>query len=229
MDSCSITSSIGEKKRLLIKNPDGSFMHCYKAGERDSIYLPLEKKKDNKDDIDALTISDTDLEFIVDNYEQFDQGNILEQFVSILQRNIYIFTCLLIIEMLLTFFLIYFTWKKRESSMRLIQKLYPNLNMLHVRKLFYILFGISILINIFFYPIGFYSIYEKKFKWLSVFSNISLVTGILNIFVVYINILFLVLFIMRLILYTFARFICNLLISIIVLPKKMQNNDYDTI
>ncbi len=228
MDSYSITSSIGEKKRLVIKNPDGSFMHCYKAGERDSIYLPLEKKKDNKDDIDALTISDTDLEFIVDNYEQFDQGNILEQFVSILQRNIYIFTCLLIIEMLLTFFLIYFTWKKRESSMRLIQKLYPNLNMLHVRKLFYILFGLSIIINIFFYPIGFYSIYEKKFKWLSVFSNISLVTGILNIFVVYINILFLVLFIMRLILYTFARFICNLLISIIVLPKKMQNNDYDT-
>ena len=228
MDSCSITSSIEEKKRLVIKNPDGSFMHCYKAGERDSIYLPLEKKKDNKDDIDALTISDTDLEFIVDNYEQFDQGNILEQFVSILQRNIYIFTCLLIIEMLLTFFLIYYTWKKRESSMRLIQKLYPNLNMLHVRKLFYILFGLSIIINIFFYPIGFYSIYEKKFKWLSVFSNISLVTGILNIFVVYINILFLVLFIMRLILYTFARFICNLLISIIVLPKKMQNNDYDT-
>ena len=228
MDSCSITSSIGEKKRLVIKNPDGSFMHCYKAGERDSIYLPLEKKKDNKDDIDALTISDTDLEFIVDNYEQFDQGNILEQFVSILQRNIYIFTCLLVIEMLLTVFLIYFTWKKRESSMRLIQKLYPNLNMLHVRKLFYILFGISIIINLFFYPIGFYSIYEKKFKWLSIFSNISLVTGILNIFVVYINILFLVLFIMRLILYTFARFICNLLISIIVLPKKMQNNDYDT-
>ena len=228
MDSYSITSSIGEKKRLVIKNPDGSFMHCYKAGERDSIYLPLEKKKDNKDDIDALTISDTDLEFIVDNYEQFEQGNILEQFVSILQRNIYIFTCLLVIEMLLTVFLIYFTWKKRESSMRLIQKLYPNLNMLHVRKLFYILFGLSIIINIFFYPIGFYSIYEKKFKWLSVFSNISLVTGILNIFVVYINILFLVLFIMRLILYTFARFICNLLISIIVLPKKMQNNDYDT-
>ena len=228
MDSYSITSSIGEKKRLVIKNPDGSFMHCYKAGERDSIYLPLEKKKDNKDDIDALTISDTDLEFIVDNYEQFDQGNILEQFVSILKRNIYVFTCLLIIEMLLTFFLIFFTWKKKESSMRLIQKLYPNLNMLHVRKLFYILFGLSIIINIFFYPIGFYSIYEKKFKWLSVFSNISLVTGILNIFVVYINILFLVLFIMRLILYTFARFICNLLISIIVLPKKMQNNDYDT-
>jgi len=228
MDSCSITSSIGEKKRLVIKNPDGSFMHCYKAGERDSIYLPLDKKRDNKDDIDALTISDTDLEFIVDNYEQFDQGNILEQFVSILKRNIYIFTCLLVIEMLLTFFLIYYTWKKRESSMRLIQKLYPNLNMLHVRKLFYILFGLGLIINIFFYPIGFYSIYEKKFKWLSVFSNISLVTGILNIFVVYINILFLVLFIMRLILYTFARFICNLLISIIVLPKKMQNNDYDT-
>ena len=131
--------------------------------------------------------------------------------------------------MLLTFFLIYFTWKKRESSMRLIQKLYPNLNMLHVRKLFYILFGLSIIINIFFYPIGFYSIYEKKFKWLSVFSNISLVTGILNIFVVYINILFLVLFIMRLILYTFARFICNLLISIIKKKKKMQNNDYETI
>ena len=229
MDSQSITSSVTEKKRIIIKNPDGTFMHCYKEGERDSIYLPLVKKKDNRDDIDALTISDTYLEFIVDNYEQFDQGNILEQFVSILKRNIYIFTCLLFIEMSLTFFLIYITWKKRNASMILIQKLYPNLNMLHVRKLFYVLFTISCVINLFFYPIGFYSIYVKKFKWLRFFSNISLVTGILNIFVVYINVLFLILFIMRLILYTFARFICNLLISIIILPKKMQNNDYETI
>ena len=56
------------------------------------------------------------------------------------------------------------------------------------------------------------------------------------IFIVYINIIFLVIFMMRIVLYTFARFICNLLISIILLPKKMQNdlrdnnaNNYDAI
>ena len=46
MDSCSITSSIGEKKRLVIKNPDGSFMHCYKAGERDSICIVIKQEKE---------------------------------------------------------------------------------------------------------------------------------------------------------------------------------------
>ena len=29
-------NSINEKKRFILRNPDGTFMHCIKAGEKDS-------------------------------------------------------------------------------------------------------------------------------------------------------------------------------------------------
>jgi hypothetical protein len=99
-----------------------------------------------------------------------------------------------------------------------------------------IVFISSFILDIVYYPLGFISIYLKKYKLLNFFANFSLITGILMIFIVYINIIFLAIFMMRIVLYTFARFICNLLISIILLPKKMQNdlrdnnaNNYDSI
>ena len=37
-------SSIAEKRRIVIKNPDGAFMHCYKSGDVDSTFkVPNEK------------------------------------------------------------------------------------------------------------------------------------------------------------------------------------------
>lgn len=225
-------SSVGSKRRIIIKNPDGTFMHCYKDGERDSAYLPFKPVKNqdiNHNNIDALTISDADLEYVVDNYEQFDQGNILEEFVSILQRNQIIFLILLIMEFSLSTFLFFVTWQHREHSIKLIQHLYKEIGLNTTKIVFYILFALTCGINIAFYPLGFYSLYTKKFKLLGYFANFALVTGVLTIFVVYINMLFLLVFILRLVIYTLARFICNLIISIIVLPRRIQNNQYNSI
>ena len=220
-------SSIAEKRRIVIKNPDGTFMHCYKSGDVDStLQVPNEKPNANQDD---LTITDSDLQYIVENYEQFDQGNIIEEFLTILNRNQIIFFLLLTIEFSLSLFLLFVIWKKKDNSIFLVQKLYKELSYKASMILFYTVYGIAFATDLVFYPIGYYALYTKKIKLLGYFANIALVTGVMTIFVVYINILFLLVFIMRLVLYTFAKFICNLLISIIVLPRRIQNSDYNTI
>jgi len=222
-DESLISSNLDDKNRIIIKNPDGTFMHCYKTGERDSTY---NKKNDNKNDetFDNLTISDADLEYIVENYDQFDQNNLLSDFLKVLRRNGILFSLLLFVEMTLSLSCFYFSWKKQNESIVLISKLYKNLTIEKAEQVFKIIFIISIILDVIYYPLGFISIYSKKYKLLNFFANFSLITGIFMIFIVYINIIFLAIFMMRIVLYTFARFICNLLISIILLPKKMQND-----
>jgi len=234
-DESLISSNIGDKNRIIIKNPDGTYMHCYKTGERDSTYNKKDKNSDDNN-FDNLTISDADLEYIVENYDQFDQNILLSDFLKVLRRNSIFFSLLLLMELILSLFCFYFSWKKQNESIIIINKLYKNLTMENARQAFTIIFICSIVLDIIYYPLGFISIYLKKYKLLNFFANFSLVTGILMIFIVYINIIFLAIFMMRIVLYTFARFICNLLISIILLPKKMQNdlrdnnaNNYDAI
>ena len=112
-DESLASSNIGDKNRIIIKNPDGTFMHCYKAGERDSIYN--KKDKNNDDNFDNLTISDADLEYIVENYEQFDQNILLSDFLKVLRRNSILFSSLLFIELILSLFCFYISWKKQKE------------------------------------------------------------------------------------------------------------------
>ena len=219
-------SSIAEKRRIVIKNPDGTFMHCYKSGDVDSTLQVPNEKPHNQGE---LTITDSDLQYIVENYEQFDKGNIIEEFLTILNRNQIIFFLLLTIEFSLSLFLLFVIWKKKDNSILLVQKLYKELSIKASMILFYIIYGIAFITDLVFYPLGYYALYTKRINLLGYFANCALVTGVMTIFVVYINILFLLLFIMRLVLYTFAKFICNLLISIIVLPRRIQNANYNTI
>ena len=221
-------SSIGEKKQIILRNPDGTFMHGFKSGEKESVYLQI-PQNEKPNDFDNLSIADSDLQYIVDNYEQFDHGNILEEFISILNRNLFTFILLLTIELTFSIFLILMTWKRREMSIDMLSKLYRDFNHDTVESIFYTIFGITVLVDLIFYPLGYYATFTKKFKMLSIFSTFSLVTGVLIILVVYTNLLFLLLLVMRLVLYIYSKFVASLLVSIIVLPSRMQHNEYGTI
>ena len=120
-------------------------------------------------------------------------------------------------------------WKRKDYSIEMIQRFYKDISHKATIIIFYVTFSLLSVINVIFYPVGFYALYTKKIRLLGYFANSALVTGVFTIFLVYINILFLLVFIMRLVLYTFAKFICNLLISIIVLPRRIQNSQYNTI
>lgn len=222
-------SSIGEKRRIIIRNPDGTLMHCYKSGERDSTFMPKNQKKGDQKEDDNLSIADSELEYIVQNYQQFDNGNIIEDFLSIFKKNQFIFLIILSAEMLLTLFLAYHSYNQREYCIKAIVDTYKTFSYSTIKNSFFFFFYFSLGLNMIFYPFGYYSVISKKYKMVSLFSTFALVTGVITIFFVYANMLFILSFIMRLILYTFSKFISSLLVSLIVLPRRMQQNEYQTI
>lgn len=163
----------------------------YKTGEKDStaeVKQPeILNNNHNRDQNDNLTISDSELQYIVDNYDQFDQSNIIEQLLQVFRRNQLIFVCLLTIEMSLTVFLLFITWRKKENSIMMLQDIYKDLNAREAAILFYVVFLASLLLNVIFYPLGFYSLISKKVNLFKTFSSYSLYTAILTVFIIYIN------------------------------------------
>jgi hypothetical protein len=166
-----------------------SFNIGYKTGERDST-AETKKFSDpslSQNHLDIMTISDSELQYIVDNYEQFEHSNIIEQLLSVLRRNQYVFLALLILEMTLTFFLLFITWKKKENSITMLQEIYKDINAKEAALFFYTIFLICFGLNLAFYPLGFYSLTTKKVTTFKFFSSYCLYTAIITVFIVYIN------------------------------------------
>jgi hypothetical protein len=164
----------------------------YKTGEQDSTAETKQISEDitnlnRNNENENLTISDSELQYIIDNYDQFEHTNIIEQLLNVFRRNQIIFLVLLITEMSLTCFLLFITWKKKESSIIMLQEIYKDLNSKEASLLFYTIFMISFVLNSAFYPLGFYSLVSKKVNIFKMFSTYSLYTAILTVFIIYLN------------------------------------------
>ena len=53
----------------------------------------------------------------------------------------------------MTCFLLFITWKKKETSIMMLQEIYKDLNAREASVLFYIIFTITFMLNSFFYPL----------------------------------------------------------------------------
>lgn len=148
--------------------------------------LPQNNNRNRNND-DALSISDEELQFIIDNYDQFDHNNLIEQIVSVFRKNQIIFLFVLILEMLLSCTLLIMTWKKKEASILIMQEIYKDLNSMEASLLFHTIYFITVILNIMYYPLSFYALSTKKVKVFRLFSTLSLYTAITTIFIIYIN------------------------------------------
>jgi hypothetical protein len=111
-------ASVNEKKRFILRNPDGTFMHCFKAGEKDSAAenKEVQNNNNNNQEVDNLTISDDELQFIIENYDQFDYNVVIKHFLDSFRIYRLLFFLFFISEMGLTCFLMFLTWEKREGT-----------------------------------------------------------------------------------------------------------------
>jgi len=159
----------------------------YKSGERDSTADTKQLSESNQIHNEILTVSDSELQYIIENYDQFEHTNILEQLLQVLRRNQIIFFMLLIMEMTFTIFLLFLTWKKKENSILMLQQIYKDVNSKEAALIFYLVFILSFSINIVFYPLGLYSLISKKVQIFKIFSSFSMYTAILTVFIIYIN------------------------------------------
>jgi hypothetical protein len=193
-------SSVPEKKMLIIKNPDGTYSHCkyicfnllgYKYGLKDPCTIENLKVKQisnqNAPLDDVLTISDSELQYVVNNYDQFDSSSLLEEMLSIFRRNQIIFFSLITIEMSMALFLLLLTWEKREGSIISLQHLYRDLSEKESLCMFYIIFFMTFILNTVFYPFGFYALITKKIKLMKYFTHFCLYSAIMTLFIIYLN------------------------------------------
>ena len=217
-------SSIKNQKRIILKNPDGTYSYLYKDGEVDSIVVKKEKQNEelnqNQDNLNNLSLSDEELQYLIDHAEQFDYFSLIQQILEIFRSYRILFFMTLILEMALMTSLLFTTFKNKENSILMMEEIYKDVNAEEVSMFFNTVLFLLIALNAVYYPLGFYSILQKKVKYLKYFSSISLYSAIACIFIIYVNILFIFVFVLRLVLYGFSKFVINLLVSIILLPNR---------
>jgi hypothetical protein len=138
--------------------------------------------------LENLTISDSELLHIINNYDQYDHNSLLDYFVSEYRRNQVIFLFILLMEMSLTCFLLILTWDKKETSILKLGNTYKDLNSNEASLLFNIVFAIIVITNFVFYPLGFYSLISKNVKTFKFFSYYALYSSVLMIFITYLNV-----------------------------------------
>ena len=66
-------------------------------------------------------------------------------------------------------------------------EVYRDVNSLEANNLFNMIFFLSLIINIVFYPLGLFSIMAKNVKLFKFFANFSMYTAITTVFMIYIN------------------------------------------
>ena len=116
------------------------------------------------------------------------------------------------------------TFYAKEDIITDLVGVYKDLSAIEASMFFNCVFIGFLIINSVYYPLGFYSITNKQVKYLKIFANFSIYSGIATVFIIYINIYFIFIFILRLILFGFAKFIINLLVSILLLPNRHPEN-----
>ena len=137
---------------------------------------------------DNFTISDEELQYIIENHDQYDNNTLLEQIILVFRRNRTFFCFLFILEMSLCSLLLMLSWKRKEYSIQIMQNLYKDINNSQACILFYGIFFFNLALNILFYPLGFYSLMTKKIQFMKFFSTFCMYSAFASIFIVYLNV-----------------------------------------
>jgi hypothetical protein len=137
---------------------------------------------------DNFTISDEELQYIIENHDQSDNTNLLEQVLSVYRKNQFFFCFLFVLEMSLSSLLLMITWKRKEYAILIMQNLYKDINPIQASCIFHGMFFLNMLANIILYPLGFFSLLSKKIHITKFFSTFTLYCGLGSVFIVYLNV-----------------------------------------
>ena len=77
-------------------------------------------------------------------------------------------------------------------------------------------------INLFVYILGYYGLCSHKARYMGLFNQILLLSVFSKIVLSYLNVLNLLVFIMKIVLYLYARFVLSVLYTVLVIPRDLQ-------
>ena len=128
-------------------------------------------------------------------------------------------TILLTLNLIYEVLLIVYIAINHEFIITQLAEIYRNLSMDAIGKAFLAGYSIDSVINFFVYFTGFYGLYTHKAKYYNIFNNLLLLSVFTRIVISYLNVLNLLVFIMKIVLYLYARFVLSILYTVLVIPR----------
>jgi hypothetical protein len=188
-----INSEIANKKRIILKNPDGTYSHCinkiinigFKQGESDSVNNQIqimEIKHEN------LSISDEELRYIIDSSAHLDREILVDELVEMYSRYRKSYLYLSVAELLLNVFLMISILVNNDAIITQIGKLYTDLSDSEAQFVFYLVYCASLVMNILFYSSVFATLFKKNIYQLKCYSYINLFLTLMTILQVYVHV-----------------------------------------
>jgi hypothetical protein len=136
---------------------------------------------------DYLNLSDDELRYLVNSASQDEYPFLLNQLLDIFTKYRIFFITFKMCEMALSLFLILMIWDKRESTISSMQEIYRDLTPHEAYVVFHSIVIFSMVLNIIFYPFGFYAIAVKNIKVLKFYSTCTMFMAVTSVFLIYIN------------------------------------------
>ena len=128
-------------------------------------------------------------------------------------------TILLTLNLIYEVLLVVYIAINHEFIISQLGEIYRNLSVDAIGKAFIVGYSVDGAINIFVYSTGFYALYTHKAKYYNIFNNLLLLSVFTRIVISYLNVLNLLVFIMKIVLYLYARFVLSILYTVLVIPR----------
>lgn len=113
-----LNSSICDNNRIILRNPDGTIIHCIK----EDCSSPSDQKKTA--DMDDINISDDDLRHIIEISTETDYPFLIKQIISLFKNYINVYIIIKACEVFLSYYLISELFFSKDQSLLKIHNLF---------------------------------------------------------------------------------------------------------
>jgi len=220
-DSMSVLS---ESQGVIVETPDGTFFQGVPAKMRKSPFTYEEAKQNG--DLNILeNYPRNRILYIVDDdeiavYSGFNQlPNNIDEFVDLYLRHAKYFTVGLIILMVVELVLWVLGYVERNQAISELMDTYKTNAQAELTTLYMSLLWCELGYIVMYYILGYLAVYRRSVRLYSWFATFSLIGLIFEMILAYINRFDIFIFIMRFIGFIYARFLNQLLISLLLLPR----------
>ena len=205
-------SEVAKKKRMVLKYPDGTYAHAVKDLEADS--WREVKMNAEEQPLGELQIED-EIEFLVNNLEFIlEPENALRAYLW--HRKV--FALCLFLSLAFEVSLYFYLFSNMNFIVTELAQIYREISLQKLALIFKVSNSIDLCINALMYTFGFYALFTHKAHTYSIFHGCLILAVFSRIVISYLNIINLLMFIIKIVLYLYARFLLSLLYSILIAP-----------
>eukprot|EP00347_Sterkiella_histriomuscorum_P021773 403332815 len=218
------SGDIPKKKRIIMRFPDGTYSHALQFGDADSwLEMKLNNETTNQQNgnvnrIQILQIED-EVEYIINNIEfRLDPEQSMKKY-NAHRRNLKFF---LIVNLLFEIMLYYYLFSNMDFIVSQLSEIYRDLTIEKLYRVFEMSNGIDMVINVAMYTLGYIALSSHKITIFNAYHWVLMMSIFSRIVISYLNILNLLMFIMKIVLYLYSRYVLSLLYSVLLLPNPME-------